>query len=116
GDALYDALAAAPAKPWETLSAAWEKVRAPLANGGGSKAVPGHPVPPFRGGLVAALSYDAARALEGFQPWDARAERDLSWPWFDLRLVGTLVAFHHPSGRAFAVASRHPALAKPEIA
>jgi anthranilate/para-aminobenzoate synthase component I len=33
-----------------------------------------------------------------------------------LRLVGTLVAFHHPSGRAFAVASRHPALAKPEIA
>ena len=114
-DAFYDALAAAPAKPWETLSSAWEKARAPIAPGG-TRAAAGQPVPPFRGGLVAALSYDAARALPDFAPWEARAERDLSWPWFDLRLVGTLLAFHHPSGRAFAVASRHPALVRPEAA
>ena len=114
GDALYDALAAAPSKPWETLSTAWEKVRAPLVSG--AKATAGHPVPPFRGGLVTALSYDSARALESFAPWASSAARDLPWPWFDLRLVGTLVAFHHPSGRAFAIASRHPALTKPELA
>ena len=71
-DALYDALAAAPAKPWETLSSAWEKARAPLA-GGAARATAGHPVPPFRGGMVAALSYDAARALPDFAPWDPRA-------------------------------------------
>lgn len=119
GDALFDALAAAPARPWETLSSAWEKARAPFASpqGGPHAGVPaGQPVPPFRGGLVVALSYDAARALEDFAPWASSAAPDLAWPWFDVRLVSGLLAFHHPSGRAFAVAARHPALARPEAA
>jgi para-aminobenzoate synthetase component 1 len=117
GSALFAELAKAPAQPWETLSTAWEKARAPFAPGtSGAARAPGagQPIPPFRGGLVAALAYDAARALADFAPWAALAARDLDWPWFDLRLVGALLAFHHPSGRAFAVATRHPALARPE--
>ena len=118
-DALFDALAEAPARPWETLSSAWETARAPFAHPAGATraGVPaGQPIPPFRGGLVVALSYDAARALDDFAPWVSSAKKDLDWPWFDIRMVGALLAFHHPSGRAFAVAARHPALARPEVA
>jgi para-aminobenzoate synthetase component 1 len=118
-DRLFESLATAPAKPWETLSTTWERTRAPFAaasSGARVAIAAGQPVPPFRGGLVVALSYDAARALDDFAPWAQSAERDLAWPWFDLRMVGALLAFHHPSARAFAVAARHPALARPEAA
>ena len=63
-----------------------------------------------------ALSYDAARALDDFAPWKSLAADDFDWPWFDLRITGALLAFHHPSARAFAVASRHPAFGAPEEA
>ena len=115
--AFFEALAAAPSHPWETLSSAWEQARAPIAGAGSdvrAAAPAGFPVPPFRGGLIAGLSYDAARALDDFRPWASRAAADLVWPWFDVRVVGALVAFHHPSGRAFAVAARHPAFAQAE--
>ncbi len=115
-EAFAASLGSLPARPWQQLGDAWEV----LAGSGRPAAavVPpaGTPRPPFRGGLFLALSYDAARALDDFAPWTARARNDLDWPWFDLRVTGSLLAFHHPSGRAFAVAARHPAFGAPEEA
>ncbi|MGH7726582.1 MAG: anthranilate synthase component I family protein [Candidatus Eiseniibacteriota bacterium] len=122
--AFVASLAAEPQRPWQTLSAEWEKfARAGASVGAGTSATgpraplpAGTPRPPFRGGWMIALSYDAARALDDFAPWKSRATDDLDWPWFDLRITGALLAFHHPSARAFAVASRHPAFGAPEEA
>ncbi len=105
-----------PADPWGALDSAWEAFRAASPRGRAAEPTLGQPLPPFRGGLMLALSYDAARALPDFAPWASRAASDLAWPWFDVRLVGALVGFHHPSGRAFAIASRHPAFGPAEDA
>jgi para-aminobenzoate synthetase component 1 len=69
-------------------------------------------LPPFRGGFAVALSYDAARRLDDFAPWLARAAADRAWPDFDLRLYGAVGAVDHATGRAFWVAPAHPFFAE----
>lgn len=113
--AFEETLRADPSHPFEQLARGFDTLAgASTDRVGAGAATREAPRPPFRGGLFVALSYDAARSLDDFQPWADRAAADLEWPWFDVRLTPGLLAFHHPSGRAFAVAARHVAFGPPE--
>ncbi len=91
-----------PQRPWEGLAAAEAKLTAAGAADSGSESMP-----PFRGGFSLAIGYDAARRLEGFEPWKSRTKDDIRWPWFDLRLYGAVAALDHGTGRAWIVAPDH---------
>jgi para-aminobenzoate synthetase component 1 len=89
-------------RPWEGLAAAEAKLTAAGAADQGSDSLP-----PFRGGFAVSIAYDAARRLDGFEPWRAKAKDDVRWPWFDLRLYGAVAALDHSTGRAWIVAADH---------
>ncbi len=91
-----------PLRPWEGLAAAEARLTAAGAADAGSDSMP-----PFRGGFSVAIGYDAARRLDGFEPWKSRAKNDVRWPWFDLRLYGAVAALDHGTGRAWIVAPDH---------
>jgi para-aminobenzoate synthetase component 1 len=110
--AFEEALLAAGPRAWAGLVQAEAQARAAAGPADRDAHAPTEG-PPFRGGFAVALSYDAARGLDDFTPWTARAAPDRRWPRFDLRLFGAVGALDHASGRAFWVAPAHPFFADP---
>ncbi|HVL88340.1 MAG TPA: anthranilate synthase component I family protein [Candidatus Thermoplasmatota archaeon] len=64
------------------------------------RAAPG--LPPFQGGAVGMVSYDAGRLLERLP---SRASDDLGLPWLHLFFFDEALAVEHATGRALALAA-----------
>jgi para-aminobenzoate synthetase component 1 len=108
--------------PWSALDRAWRQLHdtrvATWPSAGGFEDGGDALVPPFRGGFLVAIAYDAARFLPDFQPWPGAGDTAAGHPLFDLRLTGEIVACHAATGRTFLVASTHPIFgdAEPRLA